>query len=316
MTTHGRSVRRLILAPLEQQLDAMAQRLMQPGAGPGLDFSRPIGEEALVPPDSLSWRIFKNPVSLFVGGVAAVILELAEPAVRSGVWQHSSFRKEPVKRLQRTGLAAMVTVYGPRSSAEKMIAGVVRRHDAVTGETPGGQTYRANDVELLDWVQATATFGFAQAYSRYVEHLGDDRLSQAFAEAGPAARLYGATGAPASRAEWRALLQRMEARLEPSPIVLEFLDIMQDAPAMPRPMRPLQRLMVHGAVEIVPHRVRLRLGLGGRHGLRPGEELLLRQAAALADRLILRSSPAVQSCLRLGLPKDYLYLPFRISVAS
>jgi hypothetical protein len=32
--------------------------------------------------DSVSWRIFKDPVSVFVGGIAAVILELAEPSVR------------------------------------------------------------------------------------------------------------------------------------------------------------------------------------------------------------------------------------------
>ena len=28
---------------------------------------------------------------------------------------------------------------------------------------------------------------------------------------------------------------------------------------------------------------------------------------ALSDKIIVRSSPAVQSCLRLGLPADYLY---------
>jgi uncharacterized protein (DUF2236 family) len=52
----------------------------------------PAGEPALAAPDSVSWRVFKNPVSLFVGGVTAVILELAEPRVRTGVWEHSSFR--------------------------------------------------------------------------------------------------------------------------------------------------------------------------------------------------------------------------------
>jgi hypothetical protein len=33
----------------------------------------------------------------------------------------------------------------------------------------------------------------------------------------------------------------------------------------------------------------------------------VRRAARLSERIILRSSPAVQSCLRLGLPADYLY---------
>src|ERR1700733_3668356 len=100
-------------------LDNLARDLVQPGGMPAHDFAQPAGEAALVAADSVSWRIFKNPVALFVGGVAAVILELAEPAVRTGVWEHSSFRRDPVQRLRRTGLAAMVTVYGARSEAEK-----------------------------------------------------------------------------------------------------------------------------------------------------------------------------------------------------
>lgn len=51
-------------------------------------------------------------MALLVGGIAAVILELAEPRVHTGVWEHSLFRSDPVRRLQRTGLAAMATVYG------------------------------------------------------------------------------------------------------------------------------------------------------------------------------------------------------------
>ena len=40
-----------------------------------------------------------------------------------------------------------------------MIAGVVRRHDRVAGQTSEGEAYHANDPILLDWVQATAGFG-------------------------------------------------------------------------------------------------------------------------------------------------------------
>src|SRR3954467_7138418 len=100
---------------------------------PSADFTTPAGEPALVSPDSVLWRIFKNPVALAAGGVAAVILELAEPSVRTGVWEHSGFRRDPVGRLQRTGMAAMVTVYGARSVAEAMIAGVVQVHERIAG---------------------------------------------------------------------------------------------------------------------------------------------------------------------------------------
>jgi uncharacterized protein (DUF2236 family) len=260
-----------------------------------------------VPPDSISWQVFKNPVALFVGGVAAVILELAEPRVRTGVWEHSSFRTDPVRRLQRTGLAAMVTVYGARSVAERMIAGIVRVHDGIDGRTPSGLAYRANDVELLTWVQATACFGFAQAYSHYVRPLDPEEIDRLYAEGGPASRLYGALDAPTSGAGMDSLFAAMRERLEPSSILFEFLDIMCRAPVFPAPLRPAQRMLVRAAVEILPDWVRHRLDLSPDRGLRRWEKPLARWAGGLSDRIVLRSGPAAQSCLRLGLPADALY---------
>jgi len=292
---------------VQRRIEAAARELLQPKGGPPVDFTRPRGEAALVAPDSVSWRIFKNPVSLFIGGVAAVILELAEPSVRTGVWEHSSFRTDPARRLQRTGLAAMVTVYGARSTAEAMIAGIVRMHDKIQGETPAGQAYRANDVGLLTWVHATAGFGFSEAYSRYVRPLNCEERSRLHQEGASAARLYGALDAPTSDAELHALFESMRRRLEPSPILFEFLDIMRHAAAFPVPLRPMQRILVRAAVEMTPEWVRRRLGLTASYGLRPWETPLVREAGGLSDRIMPRSSPAVQSCLRLGLPADYLY---------
>src|SRR6266545_181402 len=117
--------------PLQSSLEAAARALLEPGDRSHIDFSRPAGEAALVSPDSVSWRVFKNPVSLFIGGVTAVIMELAEPRVRTGVWEHTTFRLDPIRRLRRTGLAAMVTIYGARSTAEAMIARVRRMHNWV-----------------------------------------------------------------------------------------------------------------------------------------------------------------------------------------
>ena len=72
--------------PLQIGLELATRALLDPGDQSSVDFSRPAGEPALVSPDSVSWRVFKNPVSLFIGGVTAVIMELAEPRVRTGVW--------------------------------------------------------------------------------------------------------------------------------------------------------------------------------------------------------------------------------------
>jgi uncharacterized protein (DUF2236 family) len=71
--------------PLQSILNAATRALLDPGDRSSVDFSRPTGEAALVSPDSVSWRVFKNPLSLFIGGVTAVVMELAEPRVRTGV---------------------------------------------------------------------------------------------------------------------------------------------------------------------------------------------------------------------------------------
>lgn len=280
--------------------------LMTVEGRPAVDFSKPKGEAALVPPQSVSWRVFKNPVALFVGGVAAVILELAEPRVRAGVWQFTSFRTDPVTRLRRTGLAAMVTVYGAREQAEAMIAGVRRMHEKVSGVTEAGEPFRATDPDLLDWVQATAAFGFLEAYHHYVHPLSRSMRDRYYGEGKEAAALYGATNAPQNEAELKALFDAMRPRLEHSAVILEFLDIMRRAPVFPMPLRLAQRTLVRAAVELTPPDIRRKLGLENA-GLRFGERALVGLAGHLSDRVVIDASPAVQACKRMGLPRDYLF---------
>ncbi|MFD2055533.1 oxygenase MpaB family protein [Mesorhizobium calcicola] len=293
--------------PLQSLLEAVARAVLQPGDRPHIDFSRPIGEAALVSPDSVSWRVFKNPLSLFIGGVTAVIMELAEPRVRTGVWEHTSFRLNPIRRLHSTGLAAMVTIYGSRTTAEAMIARVRRIHDRVAGVTSSGEVYCANDPDLLNWVHGTAAYGFVQAYHTYVRQLSASERDRCYAEGVPAARLFGATGAPGSEAALEALFHATAGRLERSAIVLEFLAIMRSAPILPLPLKPAQHLLVSASVDLVPCSVQALLGLTG-HGLHSWEAEAIRQAGALADRLVMETNPAVQACRRMRLPADYLYV--------
>jgi uncharacterized protein (DUF2236 family) len=293
--------------PLQSSLEAAARVLLEPTDGSRIDFSRPIGEPALLSPDSVSWCVFKNPLSLFIGGVAAVLMELSEPRVRTGLSEHTTFRLNPSRRLRRTGLAAMVTIYGARSTAEAMIARVRRMHDVVAGTTPSGEAYRANDPELLNWVQGTAAYGFLQAYHTYVRPLFPSERDRYYAEGAPVAALYGATGAPTSEAELEKLFHMTTCRLERSDIALEFLAIMRSAPLLPLPLRPAQHLLVRAAVDLTPRWLRTILGLKG-HRLHAWEAEVVRQAGAFSDRLVLESNPAVQACRRMALPAEYLYV--------
>ena len=283
-----------------------AKALFEIPGGPRVDFGSPPGAPALAAPDSVSWRVFKNPVALFVGGVTAVLLELAEPRVRTGVWEHSTFRTDPLGRLKRTGLAAMVTVYGARGTAEAMIAGVGRQHARVGGTTPGGAAYRADEVELLDWVQATASYGFLAAYHALVWPLSPEERDRFYAEAAPAARLYGALGAPRSEAAWEAHLAAMLPRLERSAIVFEFLRLMRGV-RLAGPLSRLQHPLIRAAVGLVPEAARAVLGLGPEWLPRPLELPVIRAAARIADRTPIPGAPPWEASVRMGLPGDWLY---------
>jgi len=292
---------------LESRLESLSAALLQPAEGRRIDFTQPAGEASFATADSVSWRIFKNPIALLVGGIAAVTLELADPAVRTGVWNYSSFATDPMGRLRRTGLAAMVTVYGARSVAEPMIAGIVRMHDLVTGETPTGEAFSANDVRLLSWVHATASYGFSAAYSQYVSPLSRFDFDRLYAEGAPAARCYGALDIPTSEAEWQTLLLRMRGRLEPSDILMQFLRIMGDTPTFPAPLRWMQPMLVRAAIDLVPEWLRDTLGLTPFSALTGIEMRLVKLAGTALDRIVLPESPPSQSCRRLGLPSEYLY---------
>ena len=280
-------------------LPAAIRDLMKPPPGFDIDFTQPAGAAALVPFNGVSWRVFANPVALFIGGVSAVLLELAEPSVRSGVWDHSNFRQDPVTRLRRTGFAALVTVYAPRAEAERMIAHVVKMHERVTGVTAGGLAYRANDPRLLEWVHATAVFGFVEAYHRYVAPLSLNDRSRVFSEGREAGRLYGAQHTPQDWLEWERLLTGTAPGLEDSAVLTEFLDLMEAAPILPPWLRPLQRLLVRAAVEMTPAPVRNFPSLQ-RRALRLGEAAVARTIGRSANLVSLSSLPPAQATQRMS----------------
>ena len=274
---------------------------------PRIDFVNPPGAPALYAPDSLAWQVFKNPVSLFVGGIAAVLLELAEPRVRSGVWGHSIFPTDPLTRLRRTGAATYATVYAPAETAKRLIRSVNRMHDRVEGQTPEGVYYRANDPGLLDWVQATVGFGFMEAYSTFVRPFTDAERDRFYAESEPVARLFGAVGAPRSLAEQRAQFEAMRPHLVDHPIIHEFLDIMKRVPALPLFMRPLQGMMLRAGVDILPDWLQQRFNLGPEWKLKRWERKFLVSLGRFFDRLAIPNTPPIQACQRMGLPGTYLY---------
>jgi uncharacterized protein (DUF2236 family) len=272
-----------------------------------IDYGQPVGEPALQHPSSMHWRVLKNPVALGVGGVAAVLMEFADARIRSGVWDHSTYKADPIGRSMRTGVAAMVGCYGPASAARRVIQGVNNMHAKVKGETPKGEAYRALDPELLEWVGATASFGFVTAYDRFVSPLSEADKSRFYRDGTVVGRLYGVQDCPQSTADFMRMMDKRAERFEAHPIVEEFLSIIQSGRVAPNTPRFLHRALARAAVSILPDLIRRKLQLGKVYNLTTADWLALRIAGALADRRVDPKSPACQASVRLGLPANFLY---------
>lgn len=273
-----------------------------------VDFTKPAGEPSLVPPGSVQWRVFKNSIALAIGGVAAVLFEFADARIRSGVWDHSIYKVDPIGRSQRTGVAALVGVFGPESTARRVIGGVNRMHRKVSGETPMGEAYRALDPELLDWVSATAGYGFLEAYHRFVTPLSAAERASYYRDGEAVARLYGVENPLTSDADFFVMLDHLFPRFEAHAINREFLDIIMSGKAAPTVPKVLHRSLARASVSLLPDKVRERMELGAEFDLTAADRLALRVMGKLADKARSKDMPAWQAAERMGLPGNFAWL--------
>ena len=100
-------------------------------------------------------RRLNRELFLALGSTAAVLLQVAHPLVAAGVDQHSDFRRDPFGRFHRTANTSLDAVFGDTPRARRALRRIDARHVGVRGTAPGGRPYRAQDPQLLLWVQAT-----------------------------------------------------------------------------------------------------------------------------------------------------------------
>lgn len=87
---------------------------------------------------------------ILAGGGAAILLQLAHPAVAAGVARHSDFAGAPIRRLLGTLDYVTAAVHGTDADRGLVRDRVNRAHGFVRGEG-----YDANDPGLQRWVAAT-----------------------------------------------------------------------------------------------------------------------------------------------------------------
>ncbi|WP_421862317.1 oxygenase MpaB family protein [Parvibaculum sp.] len=276
---------------------------------PTLDFTKPEGDPGLLGPNSMGWKVSANPIVSAVGGIAAVILELSEKHVRAGVWDHSTFKVDPIRRMERTGMAAAAVTYGPTKMAQQTFDRVTRMHQRVTGTTHDGEAYQAMDPALLTWVHVTAGWGFLNAYKRYA-HPGLSREDEDryYREGEVIGKGFGAEWVPASKAEMDAYMAEMTPKLYANETVHEFLELVRNATPLGSAGKPVQRLITQAAIDLLPKEMQNQCGVAvspaARPMVRPAVRALAR-TAGLAMRFA-KNSPAHQACRRMGVSTDCL----------
>ena len=287
------------------------KRAPEGARGLQMNFLEPAGDAGLSGPDSPAWKVFHNPLAIAAGGIAAVILELAEPAVRAGVWDHSTFKIDPIKRMQNTGNAAMAVTFGSKKLAQATFDRVTRMHERVTGETHEGKPYQAMEPDLLTWVHVTAAWGFLQAYIRYAEpDMSREEQDRYYREGALKGYGFGAKWVPLSVDEVDAYMAEKLKTLYVNDTVPEFIRIVGDATPMGRAAQPVQRLMAQAGIDLLTDEMQKACGVKVTHPLgRRGLRMVVGALAATARFVQKRrgDGPAEQACRRMGVSTDCLY---------
>lgn len=279
------------------------------GAAARTHAERLTGRDGYFAPESPIRRIGNTPLTPFLGGGPAVLLQVAHPLVAAGVVQHSDFRHDLWRRLVRTLGALYLIIYGTREEADRAGEAVQAVHEHVHGETrirlgrfPPGTRYSACDPELQLWVHATLVESSLAAYRRFVKPLAAEEQERYYREMAVVARLFGVPDAvlPRSLSDFREYFSAQVDgdTITVTPPARDVASVIVEA-RLPAPMRvlvPAHRLATAG---LLPERLRREYGLrwSALHEL----------ALPLAARSMrLTATPVLFAAGRLMAPPDVL----------
>lgn len=222
-------------------------------------------------PGSVIRNVGNTPVTPFLGGGAAVLLQVAHPLVAAGVVDHSGYGDDLWRRLVRTLRALYLITFGSRAEADRAGAAVQAVHRHVRGRTrsrlgvfPAGTPYSADDPELMLWVHATLVYASLSAYQRFERRLSRADQETYYREMAFVAHLFGtpADVIPPSLADFG---DYFAAQLRADTIAVteparEIAAVILRAP-LPAPMRVLAPAHRLATTAQLPPRLRREYGL-------------------------------------------------------
>ena len=274
------SVERAI-EPVRIELQHLVRSFVTGSKTPPSRLSDP-DDPGLFPPESAIWRVHAD-VSMFIGGLRALLLQTLHEPTMTGVAAHSDYRDDPLGRLRRTANFLGVTTYGPRSSALETIDAVKRIHDRVQGTLPDGTPYAANDPHLLGWVHATEVDSFLRAYQRYAtRRLDAAQANEYVADMAVVATLMGVVDPPTDCAALRTTLHGYRRELRVTPHTRDAVRFLLHPP-FPLLARPTYNVIASAAVSLLPGYARRMLWLPVPPGIEP---LMVRPVATALMRTL------------------------------
>jgi uncharacterized protein (DUF2236 family) len=198
--------------------------------------------------------------AMFVGGIAALLLQSLHPLAMAAVADHSGYRADPWGRLQRTSRFIAATTFGRREDAMAAIAKVRAIHGHVTGTAPDGRPYAAADPHLLTWVHIAEVYAFLGAHQVYGERaLGQAARDEYVADMALIAAELGVPDPPRTESEVSAMIGRYRPELAGTPQAWEAARFLLREPPLPLALRPVYAGLAAAAVALLPRWARREL---------------------------------------------------------
>ena len=243
----------------------------------------PPSDDAYFAKDSPIRMVHADAVSMMIGGIRSLLLQMLHPHALQGVLDHSNFREDMHGRLRRTARFIAITTFGHHEEADKVIMRVNAIHKQVSGTLPDGTPYSARNPRTLAWVHVAEASSFLEAYLRYVNpmmpYANQDEYFRQFAVI---ARKLGADPVPETKRDAEALFREFKSDLCTSPAAREVANlVLHQRPDGTPP--GVQKVLGTAAVDLLPAFARSVLGLK-----QPGLELMPAKIAARAAGKTLR----------------------------
>ena len=255
-------------------------------------------------PGSEVWEVHGSLATL-VGGVRALLLQTCHPLALAGVEQHSTYRTDPLGRLQRTNQFVTTTTFGSSSQADAVTAAVRQVHKRVVGTAPDGRPYAATDPRLLLWVHLTLTDSMLVAAQRY--HRRPVDADAYVADMAVTGRAVGVVDPPRTEAELKAALHSFTGEVSGGSQAREVARFLRwPYPALPAAAMPPYVVLARAATDLLPQWAHPLLGTSPNSSpVRMANEATCRiMLRGLQGVLGPRSMAVTLAYQRIGVPVD------------